>query len=236
MAEHLTEEEQVEALKSWWNENWVSIVLPIILVLGGYLGWNFWQDRQHAQAEAASNLYQQLSQAAQTQPGEQLSAEQKAKIGELSEQLLADHSNSLYANMTNLLLARIHVDDGELVAAQQRLEDIVNAPANEAMGQVATARLARVLAAQGEYDAALSKISQTASEAFKALYAEVRGDIYLAQGKATEANAAYQQAMASLLPSEFNRRSLIQLKLDAVAVTGKDADTPETPAESEGEA
>ena len=36
MAQHLTEEEQIEALKRWWKENWLSIVLPIVVAVVGY--------------------------------------------------------------------------------------------------------------------------------------------------------------------------------------------------------
>lgn len=234
MADHLTEEEQVEAIKRWWNENWVSIVLPVILALGGYLGWNLWKDHVAEQAQAASDMYQQLTQAAQTAPGTSLSAEQKAKIGESAEVLISSHGDSLYADLANLLLARIHVEDGQLDAAQTRLEQVAADGANDSMQHIGKARLARVLAAKGDYAKALEMVAQTAHEPFKALFAEVRGDVYVAEGKLAEAGTAYQSALETLQPSEFNRRSLLQLKLDAVAVPAPQGSVE--PAAVEGDA
>ena len=39
MADHITEEEQIEALKRWWDENGKQVVLAIVLTVGGYFGW-----------------------------------------------------------------------------------------------------------------------------------------------------------------------------------------------------
>ena len=38
MAEDITEEEQIEALKRWWAENGMQTVLAVVLVIGGYFG------------------------------------------------------------------------------------------------------------------------------------------------------------------------------------------------------
>lgn len=226
MADHLSEEEQVEAIKRWWNENWVSVVLPIILALGGYLGWNSWQDHKQGKAEQASDLYQQLAMAAEVAPGETLTEEQRAAIDESANVILDAHGGTLYADMANLLLAKIQVEGGQLDAAAARLQAVVDNGADEAIQQVAKARLARVMSAKGDHSAALSMVAQTDSESFKALFAEIRGDVYSAQGKLAEANTEYQAALDTLLPSEFNRRSLIQLKLDAVAVPGAPESAP----------
>ena len=44
MADHITEEEQIEALKRWWDENGKQVVLAIVLTVGGYFGWQAWTD------------------------------------------------------------------------------------------------------------------------------------------------------------------------------------------------
>ena len=240
MAEHLTEEEQVESLKRWWNENWLSIVLPIVLALGGYGGWNAWQNHQVGQAQAASDQYQALTRAAETQPGIAMSAEQQETVGGLAETLIADHDGTLYADMAKLMLARVLVESKELEAAQGYLQQVSSEGANASMQQLAKARLARVLSAKGETEKALSLVAQAQDESYQALFAEVRGDIYLSQGKAPAANTAYSAALELLPPSEFNRRSLIQLKLDSVALpeeivpTGTDL-APEIEAAVEGD-
>ncbi|WP_045859043.1 YfgM family protein [Teredinibacter purpureus] len=218
MADHLSEEEQIEALKRWWNENWVSIVLPIILVLVGYFGWNFWNNQQLAEAQSASDQFQALTEQAEVAPGMDMSAEQKVGISQSAEALVAEHEGTLYADMASLMLARLHVEDNQLEAAAARLQSVVDGGSNESISLLATARLARVLAAKGEPEQALQFVAQTSSEAYTALFAEIRGDIYQSQGKYQEAHTAYGVALETLPPTEYNRSSLIQLKRDAAAL------------------
>ena len=60
MAELRTEEEQVQALKNWWNENGKSLLLWIAVALAAVFGWKGWQQQQAVEAENASVLYQNL--------------------------------------------------------------------------------------------------------------------------------------------------------------------------------
>ena len=60
MAEMKTEEEQVEALKRWWQENGKSLILTIAVSVGGVLSWNAYQDHQTNESELASVYFQQL--------------------------------------------------------------------------------------------------------------------------------------------------------------------------------
>ena len=55
-----TDEEQVEQLKKWWNENGKSIIGGIAIGLIAIFGWRGWQDHQVTQGEQASNLYEQM--------------------------------------------------------------------------------------------------------------------------------------------------------------------------------
>ena len=43
MESYRTEEEQVEALRRWWNENGRSTLFVIVVVLAGTFGWQGWQ-------------------------------------------------------------------------------------------------------------------------------------------------------------------------------------------------
>lgn len=240
MADHLTEEEQIQALKRWWDENWASIVLPIVVLLVGYSGWNYWNSYQDGQAQIASQQFSALTTAAETQPGQAMSAEQKEKVGQIAETILKEHGDTLYGDMANMIMAKMLIEDGELDAAQTRLQTVADTGADQAVKQLAKARLARVLAAKGENDKALSLLADSPSEAYKSLYAEIKGDIYLAQGKAEAANTAYGDAIAALPQGEFNRASLLRLKQDAVAVPQEEAAAEEStesePAAAEGDA
>ena len=55
-----TEEEELAAIKEWWQRNGKPLLAGGALALAGVLGWQLWQDRQINQSQAASALYQQL--------------------------------------------------------------------------------------------------------------------------------------------------------------------------------
>ena len=48
MADHLTEEEQIEALKAWWAENGVKTLVSIVLIVGGYFSYQSLGSKQTA--------------------------------------------------------------------------------------------------------------------------------------------------------------------------------------------
>jgi predicted negative regulator of RcsB-dependent stress response len=64
--QYRTEEEQVEALRRWWNENGKSTVAVIVIALAAGLGWQAWQRESGNQREQASDLYQALLRANDT--------------------------------------------------------------------------------------------------------------------------------------------------------------------------
>ena len=44
MDTYRTEEEQVEAIRHWWDENGRSIIISIVLALAAGFGWQAWKD------------------------------------------------------------------------------------------------------------------------------------------------------------------------------------------------
>ena len=63
MESYRTEEEQVKALKRWWDENGRSTVVAIVFALSAGFGWQGWQNYSEGQREVASDLYQAMLQA-----------------------------------------------------------------------------------------------------------------------------------------------------------------------------
>lgn len=222
MADHLTEEEQIEAFKRWWREYWKSVVIPIVLVALGYYGWNVWQGQQAARAAAGSAKYEELAKALETSPGATPSEEQKAIAKVLAVDITNEFKGSLYADYGNMILARLAVDAGDYEAADSYLQAVMQGGANEAMKALAAARLARVKVARNDYDGAIDLVPAAAAGEFKSLYAEIRGDALAAQGKRDAAKTAYQEALESLPATQFNRRNLLQLKIDGAAVIAGD--------------
>ena len=118
MAELRSEEEQLEVVKRWWKENGTSLIAGAVLAAAGVFGWNAWQNYQEGKSEAASARYQQLINmtAGTTLEGDQLSAAQT-----LIDELTDDYGNTLYAELAQLLEARLAVQEGDLAAAKQAL-------------------------------------------------------------------------------------------------------------------
>jgi predicted negative regulator of RcsB-dependent stress response len=81
---------------------------------------------------------------------------------------------------------------------------------------LARLRLANVLLDEKDYDEAQKVLAIRPEPAFEALFEDVRGDVLAAQGKRTEAKAAYSAALAKLKPGDDAARDLVQLKLDGL--------------------
>ena len=60
MADHLSEEEQIEAVKRWWAANGMQTILAAVLVVGGYFCWQYWEQEQQLQTDQASNAYLEM--------------------------------------------------------------------------------------------------------------------------------------------------------------------------------
>ena len=137
-----------------------------------------------------------------------------AQVTERAGLLISEFSGTPYAAFAALALAKLKLGDGETEAAQAQLQWALDNSDSAVIRDVARLRLARVLVARGELDAAGQLLDQVApGSSFDALYTEVRGDIYLARGEAVLANDAYQQALASTAPDAPGRQ-LLQLKFD----------------------
>lgn len=204
-----TEEQQIAALKKWWKENSSSIITGIILglaVLFGVKAWNAWQDRI---AREASDIYAVMTGALQN--GNQQLVADKAGM------LIADYSNTPYAALAALALARLRIEEGELEAAATQLQWVLDNGEADFVTSTARLRLARVRLAQGHPDEAEAVLGHAGSSGIaEALLAELQGDIHLARGNREEALAAYQRALASMT-DDFGGRALLQLKHDELA-------------------
>ncbi len=223
MADHLTEEEQIQALKSWWKDNWLSIVVPVVAVVVGYAGWSQYKNYQQSRAEAGYAQYEELVKHLDVNPGTELSEVQVNAAREKASGISAEFAGSLYANQADLILARLSVEDGDLEGAAKTLAKVAAEGANESIVALANARLARVRIQMNEYDAALMLVIKAPQGGFESLYAEIRGDALAAQGRAESAQTAYQEAIDNLDPQQFSRRSILQLKKDGVGVIGASA-------------
>lgn len=193
---HASEKEQVEALRKWWKENGSSVVTGVLLGLSVLLGSKAWQSYQERQTLGASNLYAQMLAYAGEQGGDVQQAEQ---VRTLANQLITDHSGSVYASLAALMLARQAVEQGELPAAQAQLQWALDHADTAEIRHTARTRLIRLLIDQAMYDAADSQLDTVQDAgAYAYLYSELKGDLQAARGESAAAAAAYRQALDQL--------------------------------------
>ncbi|HEY0721362.1 MAG TPA: tetratricopeptide repeat protein [Gammaproteobacteria bacterium] len=201
------EHEQVEALKAWWDKNGTRVIIAIVVVLAGVLGWRSWMDSKHHEAEAASEQYMKMLEVVQSKPGEAM---------ELGHQLVGSHAGSNYAAMASLVMASISVEQGDREAATTQLRWVMENGKQEELQEIARLRLGRLLLDMGKGDEALALIAKGDNASFRAPYDELRGDILLSQGKRAEARTAYANALAGYA-SVPAKQNLLQMKIDDLA-------------------
>lgn len=208
MEVYRSEEEQVEAIKKWWDENGRSLIVGIVIALAGVFGWRTWSDYQTAQGEVASAIYEQML----VQAGKGNDRE----VEVLGQQILAEHPNSAYGVFASLTLAQQAVKNDDLTAAAAHLRWVMNNAAEEELKMLARLRLARVTLAQGDAAGALGLLDEVQPGAFRATFDEVKGDAYLKQGDRKKAFDAYTNALAGYAEAP-SKQSLVRMKLDDLA-------------------
>ena len=63
MDPYLSEQEQIEAIKSWWRRHGSTLLITLALLLAAYWGWQLWQKQQADSQARAAALYQNMEQA-----------------------------------------------------------------------------------------------------------------------------------------------------------------------------
>jgi predicted negative regulator of RcsB-dependent stress response len=194
MADHLEDDEQVEALKRWWDENGKSTMAGVVLAVAGTVGWQQYQGWSVQQGEMASDAWGSIEAAVQS--GDSRSIED---INALAESLKDDFSGTVYARFAALQLAALAVEAGDLDVAESELRwALTKEGENSELGQLIQLRLARVLADQGDTSSALAILNSN-TNAYPAAYAVAKGDIFVSEGRHAEALSAYREARAVLL-------------------------------------
>lgn len=216
MAELRTEEEQLQALKAWWQENGKSLVLGVGLAIALVLGWQGWQARQQQQAATASALYQNLTEAAQLQSMNTEDDAQYATAQHLAEQLKTDFADTTYARYAGLVLAAMHVQQEAYAQALSELEWVLSASEElDSIKRVATLRKASLMQQLGEAEAAVSLVQGLDAGTFEAEKQELLGDLYLSLGQHEQARSAYDAAL--LAAGGEARKPLLKIKRDDLA-------------------
>lgn len=207
-----TEEEQLAALKGWWQKNGSSLLIGIGLALAIVFGWKAWQQHQATQQAAAAASYQNVIDALSFDADKRTST-----IAFVSDALRKDYPDSGYALLASLIEARQLMDAknpaeaiNRLIWAQSHID------LEKPLGLIVTIRLARAQLANEQADAALATLETIPQAgAFEAMRQELKGDILHTQGNLEAATAAY---LAARQASGSDRAPILDLKLSDLGV------------------
>ncbi|MEO6929385.1 MAG: tetratricopeptide repeat protein [Casimicrobiaceae bacterium] len=203
----LEEQDQLDDLKLWWTRHGSKIaaaVIAVCVVFVGYQGWR-WYSAGHA--EAASTLYQAVSDGARTQHA--------AKSKEAMKQLADRYSGTPYAARAAVLYAKQLWDDGDKAGARAELQWTLDHSTDSELLEVTRYRLAETWLDEGKSDEALKLLDAKTDDAFAGMYADLRGDAFTVAGRNDDARKAYETALAKL-DARSPYRNYVEVKFQAL--------------------
>jgi predicted negative regulator of RcsB-dependent stress response len=209
MATHLDlqEQEQVDALKAFWQQYGNLItwgLVAALLVYAGITGWQWWQREQSSHAGA---MFDEFDRA--------LTAGDLDKTARVFADLKERYPRTAYAQEAGMLAAKLQFDKGKADDARASLTWVIEHAVDNDYKSLGRLRQAALLLDAKQYDEALKLLDGVPAGPYAALAADRRGDVLMAQGKKDDARAAYQQAFTSM-DDKVEYRRLIEAKLTAL--------------------
>jgi len=202
------EQEQLAELKAWWARHGNAILSVVTAVLVGVAGYNGWRWYQRVHASEAAGTYEVLLKA---------TAEKDMKrVDDAAGEILEKYPGTGYAPLAALLAARVHYDAGDLKNAQAKLQWVVDNAKDAELRDMARLRLANVLIDQKAFDDAQKLLDANMAGQLAAMAADLKGDIYILQGKPAEARGAYRTALDRADAKDPGFRDRVQRKLDGL--------------------
>ncbi|MDQ6647183.1 MAG: tetratricopeptide repeat protein [Pseudomonadota bacterium] len=204
--------EQSELVQTWLRENGISIIVGIAIGLVGIFGWQQWRHHQARNEGEAAQLYRQVQVAQQS--GKPDVATQ------LTDTLMKDYAKSPFTVFAISDRAKQELQVKQPEKAQASLEWAENHASDPALKSLTMLRIAQVELAQDHGKAALATLDRLPAGSFTGMAQELRGDVLVKLGRSDDARKAYQAAMSSL-SEEAPQRGALQMKIDDLAIAGK---------------
>jgi len=201
-----TEEEQIEAIKNWWNDNGKGIVAAVVVGVVASVGWQWWQGSQVDKSERASLVYNELIELS---ANSELSPAQQVRVDELAATLKEDFGGTGYAKLADLVIAAELVERGEAERAYATLEALENDVASDpTLYGLVKLRRARLQATVNDAQSALATLETLVQGEYAALARMAMSDIELNDGNYESALTQLNLALA--LNEDLTRTPEIQ--------------------------
>lgn len=203
--EFLSEKEQIEAMRSWWQDNGRYVIGGVVLGVAILVGWNQWKEYRQATRLEASALYETLAE--KVTDGNLEESESAAR------KLYESYSSTIYSGLARLAMARLYMDKGRDQDAADTLNALLEARVDSDIRMVGRLRLARVYLYQNKAQQVIDLLQGFEDSAFAARYAELVGDAHAELGQVGEAADSYARAMRDDPEAPTVNRALIQMKI-----------------------
>ncbi|MBE0473068.1 tetratricopeptide repeat protein [Rhodoferax sp.] len=205
----LEEQEQLDQIKHFWKQYGNAITWALIVVLGAFASWNFYNYWQRSQAQQAAALFDEVDRAVQ--------AGDAARIDRVFGDMKDKFAGTAYAQQSGLLVARQYINLNQLDAAKAALTWVAEKSSDAGYQALARLRLAAIAMESKNHEEALGLLNSAYPPGFEALVADRKGDVFALQGDKAKAVAEYEKAYRLFDPRTDYRR-LVEVKLNALGV------------------
>ena len=229
------EQQSMQALKQYGS----YIVMAIVLALGGYFGWQYWQNHggrideaastDCAKIQASEDNLANLSSATDDKAQAQLATAQ-ATFNKDVDAFIAKHGNSVYTWQALMLKAKQQTDGNDNKGAIATLQQAMTLNIkDDGLKAIATLRYAQALLSNNQADEATKALQNPMPQAFEASKLELLGDIALSKNDKKTASDNYQKAWEMIEQRNKDNviqqdRAFLRLKMENLGLTPKQPD------------
>ena len=214
MSEYLSDEEQVERLKSWWDENGTFLVFGLLVTILAIGGWNYYGSYKDEVGEKSSQSYRDYLEL------------EKDSRSEAAEKLTEEFGGSAVHILALFDQAKEKVSGGDISGAEALLSEAVDIASNDLLLDLSRIRLAKVQYQLEKSREALGTLQKVKSKGYLSWALELKGDMHVDLGELELAHQSYEAALKEL--GEGVERPLLKLKLDNSAPFNGKFVLPET--------
>ena len=206
MDEFLSEKEQIQYIREWWQENRSYILTALIIVIGGVTGNNAWKSSVTEKQLSASSLYESLAVEI---------SENNLEAGEMiADQISEDYSDTVYYEKAKLAMAYFYMSQSRDEDAANSLRNILSKSSDSELSLIAEMRLAKIMLYQKKYQEVIDMLKGNIGHAFETKYSELLGDAYFGLEEFDKAEFAYMAALQNTNQAQIVDASLIQMKIN----------------------
>lgn len=190
MTVYMSEQEQVEMLKSWWKKYGNIVTILISLTLLSIAGFRYWNWHKNSIDQQASAIYERMMVSYANNDYKQVKSN--------AQRLIDDFKSTIYADVANLTVAKVAVNREKYKTAKKSLSAVIDNSKSPVIVDIARVRMTRLLINEKNYQEAKIEIGKVKDKSLQSIVDEIEGDIALAQNNKNDAIRHYKAAIAEV--------------------------------------